>query len=417
MVDRTVAPPFEKATSFPLPTVETLTIGQGLKMFVVPGVQQEVIKIELLFEAGRWFEPHPGVAHFTSQMLEKGTSKKDALQLAEAFESLGAHMEIVAGLDNIEISLFALTRNWRDAFRLIEEMILDPSFNNEELDIMKSIYLENLKVNLAKNSFVASQAIRKNIFGTHPYGVSVAEQDVAAIDSTQLREYHKLRLVPNAAFITAPASVDREKLSKALAGFTRQTGAATTVRPVVPGLRDELIEKQDSVQSSLRLGMRMVKRMHPDYPHVLLLNHILGGYFGSRLMKNIREEKGLTYGIYSSLNNLQRDGFFMIGADVNKENRELAFSEINRELIRLREEKIEKDELEIAANHFLGALQLEVANPFSVTEKVKNIFVNDLPADYYQTIFDKVSSATPAQLAEIAAVHFPPENLYKVAVG
>src|SRR5205085_6206001 len=123
MVDRTVAPPFEKATSFPLPTVETLTIGQGLKMFVVPGVQQEVIKIELLFEAGRWFEPHPGVAHFTSQMLEKGTSKKDALQLAEAFESLGAHMEIVAGLDNIEISLFALTRNWRDAFRLIEEMI------------------------------------------------------------------------------------------------------------------------------------------------------------------------------------------------------------------------------------------------------------------------------------------------------
>jgi zinc protease len=349
--------------------------------------------------------------------LEKGTSKKDALQLAEAFESLGAHMEIVAGLDNIEISLFALTRNWRDAFRLIEEMILDPSFNDEELDIMKSIYLENLKVNLAKNSFVASQAIRKNIFGTHPYGVSVAEQDVAAIDSTQLREYHKSRLVPNAAFITAPASVDREKLSKALAGFSRQTGAATTVRPVVPGLRDELIEKQDSVQSSLRLGMRMVKRMHPDYPHVLLLNHILGGYFGSRLMKNIREEKGLTYGIYSSLNNLQRDGFFMIGADVNKENRELAFSEINRELIRLREEKIEKDELEIAANHFLGALQLEVANPFSVTEKVKNIFVNDLPSDYYQTIFDKVSSATPAQLAEIAAVHFPPENLYKVAVG
>jgi zinc protease len=417
MVDRTIAPPFEKATSFSLPAVEPRTLGNGLRMFIVPGVQQEVIKIELLFEAGRWFEPHPGIAHFTSQMLEKGTGRKTALQLAEAFESLGAHMEIVAGLDNVEISLFALTRNWPEAFGLIEEMIQDPSFDNDELDIMKNIYLENLKVNLAKNSFVASQAIRKNIFGSHPYGVSVGEQDVAAIDSAHLRDYHKARLTPQAAFVTAPASVDQEKLNKALAGFARKTGGETNVRPVTPGLRDELIEKEESVQSSLRLGMRMVKRSHPDYPHVLLLNHILGGYFGSRLMKNIREEKGLTYGIYSSLNNLQRDGFFMIGADVNKENRELAFSEINRELLRLREEKIGMDELEIAANHFLGALQLEVANPFSVTEKIKNIYVNGLPAGYYQTIFDKVSSATPEQLAEIAAAHFPPENLYKVAVG
>ena len=136
MIDRTSAPPFEKAKSFFLPSVQPVKLPNGLTLFFVTGVQQEVIKIELLFEAGRWFEPKPGVAHFASQMLEKGTGSKDALQLAEAFESLGAHMEIVAGLDNIEIGLFALTRNWPEAFKLIVEMIQDPSFEGEELDIM-----------------------------------------------------------------------------------------------------------------------------------------------------------------------------------------------------------------------------------------------------------------------------------------
>ena len=117
------------------------------------------------------------------------------------------------------------------------------------------------------------------------------------------------------------------------------------------------------------------------------------------------------------LNTFQRDGFFVIGADVNKANRDLAFREINREMLRLREEKIDGEELQIASNHFLGSLQLEVANPFSATEKVKNIYLNKLPEDYYQIIFDRVSTATPERLAEIAIVHFPPENLYKVAVG
>jgi zinc protease len=417
MLDRTVAPAFVKAKNFFLPNVHPVRLSNGLSMFLVPGVQQEVIKIELLFEAGRWYEPRPGVAHFTSQMLEKGTTSKNALELAEAFESLGAHLEIVAGLDHIEISLFALLRNWPQAFNIMLEMIQQPSFNEDELAIMKDIYLENLKVNLAKNSFVASQAIRRNIFGAHPYGISVTEQDVSQISVEQLRTYHKQRVLPSAIFVTAPASVSHDQLANSFSVLAYSNGQEKPQVPVEPGKRDETIEKEDSVQSSLRLGMRMVRKSHPDYPHMLLLNHIFGGYFGSRLMKNIREEKGLTYGIHSSLNALQHDGFLMIGADVNKENRDLAFQEINREMLRLREDQVGEEELMIAGNHFLGSLQLEVANPFSLTEKIKNIYLNQLPSDFYQIVFDKVSTATPQQLVHTAATHFAVENLYKVSVG
>jgi zinc protease len=417
MLDRTAPPPFVQAKHFSLPHTEPAILPNGLRLFVVTGVQQEVIKIELVFSAGRYFEPAPGVAHFTTQMLEKGTTNKNALELAEAFESLGAHIDIAAGADTAELGLYALTKNWREAFALLVEMVTSPSFDGEELDIMKSIYLENLKVNLAKNSFVASQVIRKNLFGTHPYGILVDEKDVPGISIKQLSGYHKSRIRPVAAFVTAPEGLNRDTLAKSLEVFEKPSSEQVTVNAVTPGKANDVLEKEGAVQTSLRLGKRIVLKSHPDYPHMLLLNHILGGYFGSRLMKNIREEKGLTYGIHSSLNGLQKDGFFAIGADVNKENRDLALNEIAKEMARLTIEPIDKDELLIARNHFLGALQLEVANPFSATEKVKNIFLNDLPEDYYQVLFDKVRSATADDLIAIANKHFQQDKLFKVAVG
>ena len=134
MLDRTSAPPFAQAKHFSLPDSRPVLLPNGLKVFFITGVQQEVIKIELVFAAGRWFEPSPGVAHFTSQMLEKGTTGKNALELAEAFESLGAHVDIAAGPDNAEIGLYALTKNWQEAFALLVEMIAAPAFDAEELD-------------------------------------------------------------------------------------------------------------------------------------------------------------------------------------------------------------------------------------------------------------------------------------------
>jgi len=417
MLDRTTAPPFVQAKNFFLPKSQPAILPNGLKLFTITGVQQEVIKIELVFPAGRWFEPAPGVAHFTTQMLEKGTQAKNALELAEAFESLGAHIDISAGPDHAEVSVYALTKNWHDAFALLVDLVSAPSFDAGEFDIMKSIYLESLKVNLAKNSFVASQVIRRNLFGNHPYGISVEEKDVDATSVSQLSAYHRARMQPIAAFVTAPSTISLDHLSKSLSAFGKAPVDDGSTKKVAAGKMNDVVEKEGSVQASLRLAKRMVMKSDPDYPHMLLLNHILGGYFGSRLMANIREEKGLTYGIQSSLNSLQRDGFFAIGADVNKENRDLAMDEISKEMVRLATEPIGDDEMQVATNHFLGALQLEVANPFSLTEKVKNIHLNNLPPDYYQVLFDKVRSATPEALMSIANKHFQVDQLHRVSVG
>jgi predicted Zn-dependent peptidase len=181
--------------------------------------------------------------------------------------------------------------------------------------------------------------------------------------------------------------------------------------------KDDYIEKPESIQTSIRIGKRTINKGHKDYFDLLLLNHILGGYFGSRLMKNIREEKGLTYGIYSSLNTFLNDSFFVIGADVNKENQQITIEEIKNELKKLREEKISDQELIIAKSHFIGSIQLDMANPFSVTEKIKNIRLNKLASEYYNSLVNRINALSSANLIEVAKTYLVDQELAIVRVG
>ncbi len=228
---------------------------------------------------------------------------------------------------------------------------------------MKSIFLQNLKINKEKTSFLVSQLIRKMIFGNHPYGTSLEEKDVEALHREELRSFHHSNFRPAAIFVTTHPSVTAEEIITRFSLLTSPAPDSGNLPIVSSGKKNEHIAK-DGVQTSLRLANRSLNRKDRHYPDLLLFNHILGGYFGSRLMKNIREEKGLTYGIYSSINPFAHESFFVIGADVNKENRDLALDEIRKEIKRMRTEAVDASELEIARNHFLGSLQSEVANPF-----------------------------------------------------
>lgn len=388
----------------------------GIPLFVIPEVQQDVLKIELIFPAGKWYEPKAGVSHFTSNMIEKGTGRLDSSELAEAFDRLGAHIEISAGYDTTSVSVYALRKNWKEAAELLAEMIQTPSFNNEELELMRDIFLQNLKINKEKTSFLVSQLIRKNIFGNHPYGTSLEEKEVLDLTTDQLRSFHASNFRPSAIFVTTHPSVSVEDIAARFGLFVEAVNKKSDVPAIIPGKRNEHVPKE-GLQTSLRLGQRSLMRTHERYPDLLLFNHILGGYFGSRLMKNIREERGLTYGIYSSINPFIHDSFFVIGADVNKDKRDLALEEITKEIRRMRTEPVGSEELEIARNHFLGSLQSEVANPFSVTDKIKNIHLNRLPGDYYPKLFKKVNSVSAEDLLDVGEQYLREDRMFVATVG
>jgi zinc protease len=420
MLDRKTAPQFAEIKDFHLPSPEIIELANGIPLVLYEVVQQKVLKIELVYKAGKWFESKRGVSHFTAQMLERGTTKRNSYQIAEAFDQLGCSTEINAGFDFTSLSLYTLSKNITNVLPVFCEIASAPSFPSSEFTLMKDVFRQNLKINNKKNSYVAGKTIRQNIFGSeHPYGSSLEESDVDNLSREDLVAFFNTQFVLHEIYITGALREDKKKiLINELSNLKVLNLANDKIKLSHDQKRlSQLIELPDSVQSSLRIGKRTINRSHPDYPTFVLLNHILGGYFGSRLMKNIREEKGLTYGIHSSINSLKNDALFLIGTDVNKENQTLALSEIKVEIKKLQEDLVGLDELEVTKNHLLGSLQLEAANPFSLVEKIKAIRLNQLTPDFYNKLFNKISDSDAEMIKGVAQSYLNIETLFEVSVG
>lgn len=419
MLDRTIAPPFNRSTSFVLIEPQKEILKNGAEAYFILGGTQEVSKVEVVFPAGRWFEKTWGAAYFTANLLSKGTQKKSSFQIAHLLDLYGAHLEIQAGLDYVSVSLYILNKNFEAAVALLLEMLTESVLPQSELDLLKSIYLQNLKINYEKTSFLASRLIRKNLFGeTHPYGKELEEADLDGIGIESLSRHYAEGFKDATVFVSGRVSdSNMGHVSKAFASFgLNAIGPKNFENPVLKHSR-EVIRKEGSVQSSIRFGKKSVSKLHDDYIDALFLNHILGGYFGSRLMKNIREEKGLSYGISSSLHTLKNDSYLAIGADVNRDNLDVAFAEIADELKRLRTEKIGAEELDIARNHFIGSLQLEITTSFAHADKIKNIVLFNLPMDYYQRMINRVEAIGSEDLLRVAKEHFAEDSFLEIAVG
>ena len=419
MLNRSIAPDFSKIFTIDLPVPEVVQLPGEVDFVFLPGLQQEAFKLEVIFNAGKWQEPKPGLAHFTSVMLDKGTSGKSSKEIAERLDFYGAQLEISSGYDHVSVSLYGLKKFVREVFSVFVDILSDPVFPEVELELQKKIFLQNLEVNEKKNSFLASRLIRKNIFGSaHPYGNSVEKENAEAITTGDLKNYFKSNFSLYEIYLIG--NIDAQQIRWLVDQFPVLRLKKTNTQKefvVETGVPIQHVNKPDSIQSSIRMGMRTINREHQDYFLLLLLNHLLGGYFGSRLMKNIREEKGLTYGIYSSLNPFQNDCLFSIGADVDKTNVELTINEIKKEIESLTIQPVSEVELDIAKNHLLGSLQLEMANPFSTLDKIKSIRINQLRKEYYRNLFQAIKSATPDALQTIAQSYFNTGDFHQVAVG
>lgn len=419
MLDRKIAPEHTDITSFHLPTPEIYTLNNGVPLVVLRGVSQQILKIELVFSGAKWDESKNGLSYFTAQMLEKGTTTKTSFEIADYFDRHGASVEISSGFDFVSVSLFSLTKNITNVLPLFIELVTTSIFPEDELTLQKQIFNQNLKINNEKTSYVASKLIRQHLFGnSHPYGRSLEEEDVNQLTREDVNNFfhNQFSLIQTFVIGSLDESLIKQLISELSVIPEYRTKKNHLTFSASGNESPEYLKKHASIQSSLRLGKRTINRNHKDYPALILINHIFGGYFGSRLMKNIREEKGLTYGIYSSINNLKNDAFFVIAADVNRINKDLAITEIKNELNILCDVLVGNQELQNAKNHLLGSLQLEVANPFSVIEKIKTIHLYGLNDDFYNTLFLDILSLNELTLQR-AADKYLASNIIEVAVG
>jgi predicted Zn-dependent peptidase len=323
-------------------------------------------------------------------------------------------------MDFVSVSLYSLNKNLEPSLQLLMQLLQESVFPDKELEQLKSIYLQNLKVNKEKTSFLASTLIRKKLYGEeHPYGKDLDDKEVTSLSRDALTAHFNEFYSVATVVVSGRVSEKHQQFIKEIfAPFSFHTLNATQQNAQKEnGALRQVVTKDRSVQSSVRIGKPSIGRQHKDYAAVIFLNHILGGYFGSRLMKNIREEKGLSYGISSAVHTMIRGNHMVIGADVNRENLDVTFEEIRKELKRLRTEKIGSAELETARNHFIGSLQLEITTSFAHADKVKNILLFNLPNDYYQKLISRTDSVTAEDLMQVAESYFSEESFIEIAVG
>ena len=417
-LDRTQAPPSQLSSDYSLARPEIFKLSGGKDLFAFRDLQQEAVKLELIFSSGKWHESKLGVSHFTAHMLSKGTTKKNSFQIAEGLDSLGAQWEVAPGFDFTYLSLFSLRKNLLTSLRIIIELLEGPSFDEGELRLLKEISAQSLRVNNEKTNVVASKEIRKAVFGLHhPYGSSMEEADIGNVSRVDLQQFFSHHFSLHSVFLVGRLS-DEE--IRDVVNIIPPLIARKEKDPdyeVVPG-RSHTLTKPGGVQASIRLAKKCLSKTDsPEYFDAAMFNHMLGGFFGSRLMKNIREEKGLTYGIYSSLNHFLHSDFWMIGAEVSQKNAAEAVWEIKREIKMLQEEAIPPRELEVARNYFIGSWQSENSTLFAVADKVKSLHLSGLSEGFYARLLEHIQHITPAQIQFAANHYFDVGDLLEVQVG
>ena len=423
MLDRTIAPPSKKIEHVNIPKAEIILLDNQIPVYAVQAGEQDVSRLELIFEAGSRFETNTGESLFTSKMITEGTKNYFGTQISEYFDQFGAFLEINQSTERLVMTVHGMTKHLPKLLPMLQEMISESVIPEKELLMHKNIASQTLKVNLEKTAYVAGQTFREQIYGaTHPYGKSLNQSLIEKISQESIKDFYEKQIQGKQLKIFLSGKFGKDEIKALNDTFgqmslknTENVGSSTDFSPLKA--ENILVKKPENLQSSIRLGRKLFNRSHPDFFKFLVTNTIFGGYFGSRLMKNIREDKGFTYGISSSLVPQKDGGYLVMGTDVKKEFTQQTLDEIFKEIKILQTEPVDENELETAKNYMIGSFVGSLNTPFEVADRQKIILLDELPADYYENYIKNIRAVSASEVMEIANKYYNPEDMCEVVVG
>lgn len=425
ILDRSVPPPIHDAIEFDyvLPPIQQHQLSNGLPLYWLNAGVQDVVEIDWVFPSGLWFEHKPAVAHATAGLLKNGTSTRTAHQINEALEFYGASLKINPGNDFSSVTLYTLTKHLPHLLPIVYDLLSDAIFPEGELQLYKQNTIQRLLVNLRQGEFVANQRIDALLFGeAHPYGRYSKKEKIEAVTREDLLMfYEKHYALANVRMFMAGNVGEREvkwlddvfgKAPVVSVPIDQQSFSA----PAPSEKKHMVINDESGVQGAIRIGRCFPNRHHPDFAPMVVLNTLFGGYFGSRLMSNIREEKGFTYGIYSSLSPYMQSGSMIIHTEVGREVIEPAVKEIYKEMDLLRNELADPEELLLVKNYLLGNLLGDLDGPFQIIQRWRTLILNGLTIDHFNNNINIYKSITPKDLQSLAYKYFDFDDFYEVVV-
>jgi predicted Zn-dependent peptidase len=420
----TTPPPPMALRPLTFPPFGSAVLDNGLELIVVENRELPVVSISLRLPAGSSYEPEglEGLSGFVAELLNKGTATRTADEIAETIEGVGGSLNAGSGFDFFTISSTVLTEHVPLAFELMGDIVLNASFPSEELELARTRMLSSLEAEKSDPGALASRYFAKALYGDHPYGRRETEASVKAITVEGVREYAATRLVPEGALLVVAGDID-------LAGVRRQAerhlgqwkgSPPATSFPAPPAARSTeilLVHRPGSAQSNLLVGNLALRPGDASYYGAVVANRVLGGGSDARLFKLLREEKGWTYGAYSSVVRRRDLGFFQASAEVRTPVTDSALTALLEQLNIVRTEAPADSEVTAAKGYLVGSFPRQIETPQQVAGQVSSVKLLGLGDDYLQTYRERLSAVSPTDAAAVARSVIHPDSAVIVAVG
>ncbi|HOK26022.1 MAG TPA: pitrilysin family protein [Bacteroidales bacterium] len=402
---------------------EKIILSNKVPVYFIKGGNEEITKIDFVFRAGFTAEEIPLQSSTTARMLTEGSEHMTASEINHELDYYGITFNAASDRDSTIISAIFLNRHFTKALELLKEIIFSPRFPEDEFKTLMNRRLQWFLINREKVSTIATEYFFESVFGkSHPYGLRLNAEDFSRIKPAHLRNFHSRYYIPQemTLFVSGktPTGVI-EHLENYVGSIVHYPADRKKSPPLPYGekKRNLFIPKEGAVQSAIRIGSQTIKRSNPDFSSLLIVNTLLGGYFGSRLMKNLREEKGYTYGISSYLVSLDLAGYLLIATEVGKKYTQKAVKEIFKEIKILQKEPVKDKELEMVKNYMLSDLVRMFDGPFATAESFRLVWESGMDMSYFQTLAQKIKSITPDEIIHIARSYYDTGELYTVIAG
>lgn len=419
MMDRKLPPQLKEIEQVSFVRPHIFDINEKVKLYWMKEVQNETARLDLTFDAGT-IRGNRMVASMVNGLLLSGSESLSSTEISHQIDLHGGFFESAVTSENALISLYGLRENFPKLIRILKHAIEQMSFVEKEVSELIRDRKQRYQVNLQKTSFLAQRAFQERLFASDPLYSRVSElEDFDHIDLSELKLFFRENYLNGLIKVSLVGNFNTDFIDEVIDTFGSWT------KDCLPTYVDQVhnepghyhISKEDALQTTIRVGRTLFNKTHPDYIDFQVLNTILGDYFGSRLMTNIREDKGYTYGIGSMSAETHGFGYFLIATEVGKEHMEATLKEIRLEIERLQNELVSNEELSLVKNYLLGQTLKSADGPYAMIDLFLAVQEHQLDFDFYNEAIARFKFITPQRIQELARLYLKWEDFTIVSAG
>ncbi len=414
-------PPLHLTTHIDVPAAETHTLKNGVKLYVLSSNEHEVVRFSFIFRAGSASQDVPFSASAAANLVSEGTAKHTAHEIAELLDFHGSNFEVALDRDWAVLNFVSLSKFFPQTLDVAREILLEPAFDDNEVAIYCEKRKQRLALERSKVGMRARELFAQALFGNgHPYGIFHDETLYDNLTRDKIVDFWQRHYVAENCFVVCSGHVGPDDIA-ALGGLVEAIPAGCAAsQPVFPTPDSSALvfaPHDGAVQSAIRMGTLLFPRTHPDFAAMQVLTTVLGGYFGSRLVHNLREVRGYTYGVFATMVNLQHAGYMAISTEVAASATEDSIAQIKHEIERLRNETVPADELEMVKNIMTGEVMRILDGPIGIADVTIENTCNGTDNSYNSRWLEEVRATTPERLLDLARRYLDTDTFTTVVVG